>query len=126
MRTCLSFLVVEYMRQGISVGEACKKGIERLLTLQPLHTFTASSSFASSDGGSCGSGGASCGASSTDRTAPSLETMHSTLVVGVVAMDKFGNVRVFCAVLIASCISSLKCGKVACVEDCLCMTQVQP
>ena len=31
MRTCLSFLVVEYMRQGISVGEACKKGIERLL-----------------------------------------------------------------------------------------------
>mmetsp|Transcript_279 Transcript_279/g.520 ORF Transcript_279/g.520 Transcript_279/m.520 type:complete len:370 (+) Transcript_279:83-1192(+) len=30
MRCCLSFLVVEYMRMGLSPTEACQKGIERL------------------------------------------------------------------------------------------------
>lgn len=92
MRTCLSFLVVEYMRQGISVGEACKKGIERLLQLQPLHTFSTGVGCVSSVGGSSGGSGGSI-----DRTAPSLETMHSTLVVGVLAMDKDGNVSAVCA-----------------------------
>src|SRR4051812_39414102 len=96
MRTCLSFLVVEYMRQGISVGEACKKGIERLLQLQPLHTFTSGTSSAGVSGsvGAVGSG--------VDRTAPSMETMHSTLVVGVMAMDKYGNVSAcsFCSYLL--------------------------
>ena len=30
MRVCLSFLVVEQMRMGVPVGEACRRGIRRL------------------------------------------------------------------------------------------------
>ena len=59
MRICLSFLVVEYMRHGKHVQEACRLAIQRLLQLQP----------------------------------PSgKDTMHTTLIAGVVAMDKDGVV----------------------------------
>ncbi len=34
MRVCLSFLVVEYIRMGMEVQEACVKGIERVLQLK--------------------------------------------------------------------------------------------
>lgn len=75
MRTCLSFLVVEFMRNGASVGEACRKGIERIKQLKPLHTFVGQSAEIT----------CSIGVSAQD-------TMHSSLVVGVVAMDIHGNV----------------------------------
>ena len=35
MRSCLAFLVVEQMRAGLSPGEACRVGIERLTQLHP-------------------------------------------------------------------------------------------
>lgn len=57
MRICLSFLVVEYMRNGKNVQEACRLGIQRLKALVPPR----------------------------DK-----DTMHSTLVAGVVAMDRYG------------------------------------
>ena len=34
MRTCLSFLAVEYMRAGRTPQDACKLAIERLLKLE--------------------------------------------------------------------------------------------
>lgn len=58
MRICVSFMVVEYMRHGKSVKEACRLSIERLKQLVP----------------------------------PSSDTMHSSLVVGVLAMDPQGNI----------------------------------
>jgi isoaspartyl peptidase/L-asparaginase-like protein (Ntn-hydrolase superfamily) len=58
MRTCASFLVVEYMRHGMDVQEACSKAIQRVMKLKP----------------------------------PPQQTMHSTLVVAVLAMDKNGKV----------------------------------
>ena len=62
MRTCLSFLVVEYMRQGYTPKVACQMGIDRLLAIPPT---------------------------------TSGDKMHSSLVVGVIAMDKFGKVITF-------------------------------
>ncbi len=88
MRACLCFLVVEYLRSGDSVGEACRKGVQRLLKLRPLHSFTASTSSTAVAGGTC-SGGITPGSDSS--------TMHPTLVVGVVVMDKHGNVRTLSA-----------------------------
>ena len=35
MRSCLAFLVVEQMRAGLSPGEACRVGIERLTRMHP-------------------------------------------------------------------------------------------
>ena len=60
MRSCLSFLCVEYMRQGLSPNEACRKSIERIMSLTPPSS--------------------------------SVIKMHSQLVVGIIAMDKLGNV----------------------------------
>ena len=37
MRTCLSFLVVEMMRQGKSPQEACSIGISRMLELETTY-----------------------------------------------------------------------------------------
>ena len=70
MRTCLSFLVVEYMRQGKEVDEACRLGIARLEAL----VYKPSSSSPSSS------------------SKVSAEKMHDRLTVGVVAMDIHGNV----------------------------------
>lgn len=84
MRACLCFLVVEFMRSGDSVGEACTKGVQRLLKLRPLHSFAPTSSTASAAAAGTCSGGITPGSGST---------MHPTLVVGIVAMDKHGNVR---------------------------------
>lgn len=70
MRVCLSFLVVEYIRQGMSPQMACAKGIERVMSLRP--------------------------AAKSDQFASSREvekTMHVKLTVGVIAMDRHGNVR---------------------------------
>jgi hypothetical protein len=88
MRACLCFLVVEFMRSGDSVGEACRKGVQRLLKLRPLHSFVPTSSTASAAAAGTCSGGITPGSDST---------MHPTLVVGVVAMDKHGNVRALSA-----------------------------
>eukprot|EP01040_Poterioochromonas_malhamensis_P000558 gene558-598_t len=60
MRTCVSFLIVESIRNGMSVQEACVNGIRRIQALVPKK--------------------------------PTLDTMHTKLVVGVIAMDKHGNV----------------------------------
>ena len=60
MRCCLSFLAVEFMRQGHSPQEACSMAIQRLQQLHDAH--------------------------------PPAENMHSTLVVGIVAMDRDGRV----------------------------------
>lgn len=59
MRTCISFMVVEYIRHGTPVQEACRLAIERLQRLPPSY--------------------------GTDK-------MHTSLVVGIVAMDRFGNI----------------------------------
>lgn len=63
MRTCLSSVVVELMRQGRSPGEACRLGIQRLFEL-PQHNF---------------------GDDSKSK-------MHPKLTVGVIAMDPQGRV----------------------------------
>lgn len=59
MRVCLSFLVVEYMRNGKNVQEACRLAISRLQQIPRPQ---------------------------------GKQTMHSTLTVGVVAMDVHGNI----------------------------------
>ncbi len=64
MRTCLSFLVVEHMRNGLSPAEACRLAIQRQMAV--------SGDICPDDGD---------------------QRMHSSLVVGVVAMDRWGNVR---------------------------------
>ena len=59
MRVCLCFMVVEYMRHGMAVNEACAAAIRRIQALP----------------------------------SPAGGTMHAEqLVVGVVAMDKDGNI----------------------------------
>ena len=63
MRCCLSFLAVEFMRQGYSPQRACSLAIDRLQTLHDSHP-----------------------------PAPGAEKMHSKLVVGLVAMDITGEV----------------------------------
>ena len=63
MRTCLSFLVVEYMRQGQTPQAACVLGIERLFSIK---------------------------ASQSSRGAG--ERQHDKLTVGVVAMNRLGVV----------------------------------
>jgi hypothetical protein len=60
MRTCVSFCIVENIRRGMSVQEACAEGLRRIKALKPKNQ--------------------------------NLATMHPKLVVGVIAMDKFGNV----------------------------------
>ena len=37
MRSCLSFLVVEFMRQGLSPQKACELGVQRMLKLPPAN-----------------------------------------------------------------------------------------
>jgi N4-(beta-N-acetylglucosaminyl)-L-asparaginase len=58
MRVCLSFMVVEYMRHGYSVKDACAASIKRIMALKPASPIG----------------------------------MHSSLTVGVIAMDKVGNI----------------------------------
>jgi isoaspartyl peptidase/L-asparaginase-like protein (Ntn-hydrolase superfamily) len=82
MRACLCFLVVEYMRSGDSVGEACRKGVQRLLKLRPLHSFAPGASAA-----------VTCSGGITPGKQDGESVQHPTLVVGIVAMDKHGNVR---------------------------------
>ena len=82
MRTCLSFLTVEYMRQGIPVGLACSKAIERLKQLTPLHKFEGCNPALGT-----GSGGVTVGSPTDGGNAPAL-------VVGIVAMDKYGTVSI--------------------------------
>ena len=67
MRSCLSFLVVEKLREGHSVQEACRMGLERLLDLErPGYDIT---------------------------EAPGAAAMYPRLTAAVIAMDKDGNVR---------------------------------
>lgn len=64
MRCCLTFLAVELMRQGYSPQEACKVAISRI---QRLH----------------------------DADPPPIDAsnrMHTSPVVGIVAMNKHGQV----------------------------------
>ena len=61
MRTCLSFLVVENMRNGHSPKDACRIAIHRLLALKP-------------------------------NPYNDVDKMHKQLVVGIVAMDREGNI----------------------------------
>lgn len=65
MRTCLSFLVVEMMRQGLSPQQACCEGIKRIHELVPSHVE---------------------GIDDNDQS------MHVKLTVGVIAMDALGNI----------------------------------
>ena len=60
MRTCLSFLVVELMRQGLTAQQACREGIRRM----------------------------------KEELVLSKQSMHDKLTVGIIAMDKHGNVRI--------------------------------
>lgn len=59
MRTCACFVVVEYMRHGMDVQEACARAIQRIVGL---------------------------------KKAPAEFRTHTSLVVGIVAMDKNGKV----------------------------------
>ena len=77
MRTCLSFLVVELMRQGKSPQEACRLGISRMLELETAYATT---SHPNPD-------------QSMKSSLKTTTTMHTGLVVGVVAMDPLGNVE---------------------------------
>jgi isoaspartyl peptidase/L-asparaginase-like protein (Ntn-hydrolase superfamily) len=65
MRTCLSYFVVEQIRQGMSPKEACVLGIQRMMELE---------------------------CSSNDDSSDSSVYQHPKLTVGVIAMDKYGNV----------------------------------
>ena len=67
MRTCLSFIVVEMMRQGKSPQEACSIGIRRMMELETTYNSAALSQ---------------------------ANRMHGQLVVGVIAMDPSGNVYI--------------------------------
>ena len=69
MRTCLSFYVVEQMRQGRSPQEACALGIQRMLELEQ----------SAIDGIDIASNVSSV-------------YQHPKLTVGVIAMDSHGNV----------------------------------
>mmetsp|Transcript_12081 Transcript_12081/g.20179 ORF Transcript_12081/g.20179 Transcript_12081/m.20179 type:complete len:165 (+) Transcript_12081:1066-1560(+) len=90
MRLCLSFLVVEYMRQGVAVGEACQRSITRLKELIPLHNIDAKGDIT---GKTCTNALLGVhGDVGDSNDANTLDTMHTTLVVGVVAMDPQGNV----------------------------------
>lgn len=64
MRTCLSAVVVELMRQGHSPAEACRQGIERMFELPQ----------------------------DEERTNAPDAKMHPKLTVGVIAMDPLGRV----------------------------------
>lgn len=88
MRGCLSYLVVEFMRQGLSPQEACTRTIERLLNLPHLPGQD------SSDNGNTS-------ASASDENSKKASMHEASLVVGVIAMDKFGNVcfNICCALL---------------------------
>ena len=67
MRKCLSFLVVEYIRDGLSPQEACVKGIERIRKLPR--------------------------AVKDDKfIVKEKPKMYPALTVGIVAMDRHGNV----------------------------------
>jgi isoaspartyl peptidase/L-asparaginase-like protein (Ntn-hydrolase superfamily) len=65
MRSCLSFLVVEFIKQGLSPQQACSKAIQRLMQLPHAHK--------------------------SDRDSMQ-KNMYPKLTVGIVAMDKYGNV----------------------------------
>lgn len=68
MRTCLSFLVCEYMHLGLSPQEACKRGIERVMTLPSIEK------------------------NDKFKSPPKDKTFHEKLTVGVIAMDNLGNI----------------------------------
>ncbi|CAM9705254.1 unnamed protein product [Chrysoparadoxa australica] len=67
LRTCLSFLVVEHMRNGLNPHEACLKGIQRL---QEVPGITGTSSEGAGDG----------------------QRQHKQLTVAVMAMSPAGEV----------------------------------
>ena len=69
MRTCLSYLVVESMRQGHSPQEACRLGIERLYELSPKFN-----------------------PDSTTAPRTGETSMHTKLTVGVIAMSPLGEI----------------------------------
>lgn len=76
MRTCISFLIVEFMRQGHSPQDACSMAIKRFQELEPdFHHEDEQKE-----------GGESTGGQSCEKR------MHVKLTVGVVAMDKAGRV----------------------------------
>eukprot|EP00596_Hydrurales_sp_CCMP1899_P008952 CAMPEP_0119041298 /NCGR_PEP_ID=MMETSP1177-20130426/11512_1 /TAXON_ID=2985 /ORGANISM="Ochromonas sp, Strain CCMP1899" /LENGTH=370 /DNA_ID=CAMNT_0007007229 /DNA_START=242 /DNA_END=1354 /DNA_ORIENTATION=- len=74
MRVCLSFLVVEYIRQGDSPQVACVKGIQRLLLLQEGQDKEERDS--------------------TDEEEHGKEhtRMHKKLTVGIIAMNSKGEI----------------------------------
>jgi isoaspartyl peptidase/L-asparaginase-like protein (Ntn-hydrolase superfamily) len=73
MRVCLSFLVVEYMRQGDSPQVACVKGIQRLLELQEGENIEETGNDEEEDG--------------KEHT-----RMHKKLTVGIIAMNSEGEI----------------------------------
>jgi len=53
MRVCLSFLVVEQMRAGVPVAEACRQGIKRLKECVALSHPRPATSFSTFSLGAC-------------------------------------------------------------------------
>jgi hypothetical protein len=91
---------VEYIRAGDPPGTACRKAIQRLKALVPLQKIGNQGTKIGKPTkiGNLGTGAGSVQTSvalSQDNLG-SQDTMHSTLVVGVVAMDAQGNVSVVC------------------------------
>jgi isoaspartyl peptidase/L-asparaginase-like protein (Ntn-hydrolase superfamily) len=96
MRSCLSFLVVEYMRQGRSPQEACRLGIQRVIEIS-----ASSSSVDVTESKAVGVENADT-TESVQRVhglhnihnihGVSEARQHEQLTVGVVAMDVHGNV----------------------------------
>lgn len=73
-RSCLAFLVVELMRNGLSPQAACSEGIRRMTLLKPKRSLSSPESAMLGPSPSPGSG------------------MYTQLTVAVVAMDAKGNV----------------------------------
>lgn len=77
LRTCLSFLVVEYMRAGDPPGLACKKGIARLFLIT---------------GGGGGAGDVGVQTPGCDGESNNVLRMHERLTVAVMAMSPGGEI----------------------------------
>jgi hypothetical protein len=83
------------MRAGDPPGVACRRAVQRLTALVPLHKIGnqgTNTNLGSGAGAGAGAGGMTMSAVLSQETLGSQETMHTTLVVGVVAMDVQGNV----------------------------------
>ena len=85
MRTCLSFIVVEFIRQGKSPQEACRLGIERILELKLLNSLNHDTNTPDTQSNINNN-------NNNNSLNSEQKSMHEKLTVGVIAMDINGNI----------------------------------